>query len=380
MRFEYKSTSLKNMQVEVEPYTTSVNVQTGTQSGHMIHGGRISAIIVDGERIAPTGRFWESLYSRFNLNKAFFRYFGHDEVFKRISERGDDSVRLCIERTDSGPRLLAATGLNKPVLIYDDLMEILSRFNVDVTKIGYHDGIVRSTHTPRIGDYKFTIGGDDFRNRFELHAPIDGYGQPNLYLQLLRLICSNGMTGYANAFKTALQLGHGGDNTRYALMRALDGFTSDEGYAQMRERFDSATRSWASLREQQSLYQLLIRLPETTAESGFLQSFEQLTGRPVELYSRDPNLLTERKQRSLPVTCRIYEMMNFATELSTHKVSEASARKLDTWIGSMLSGEFDLEDTCDSFDDWRAFFVRDNAGKHTAAANARQATLDESKQ
>ena len=43
-------------------------------------------------------------------------------------------------------------------------------------------------------------------------------------------------------------------------MRALDGFRSDEGYAALRQRFEAAAKSWASVYEAQSLYRLLVRM------------------------------------------------------------------------------------------------------------------------
>jgi hypothetical protein len=48
--------------------------------------------------------------------------------------------------------------------------------------ICYVDGIVESTHVPRVGSGSFQIAGDEFSNRFLLAAPIDGYGLPNVYL------------------------------------------------------------------------------------------------------------------------------------------------------------------------------------------------------
>lgn len=386
MEFEYKQTSIGKLEVVMRP-VEPVRVKDRSMDGYVVHGGRtVDAILVDGEPIRPTNRFWSSLYARFNLNSAFFKFFDHAEVFSRIAEKeSNDKIRLCIERKpDAAPSLLAATGLNRPILIYDDLMDILEKFKVTDKDVRYDKGIVRSTHDPRIGGtMDFKIAGDDFRNKFELHAPIDGYGAPNLFLSLLRLICSNGAVGYAQAFRTTLQLGQGGDSTRFALMRALDGFTNEEGYAAMRERFDIAANSWASVHEQQSLYNLLIRLPESSEKgtgTSILRSYEDLTGRPSEIYHRDPNMFSDKKQRTLPVSCKVYDVINFATELSTHNVSEHSSRVLDAWVGELISNDYDLEDSADHFGDWREFFLRENQTKFASASRAREATEDDSKQ
>jgi hypothetical protein len=346
-----------------------------------VHGGKaVTKVLIGGEPFVPTGRFWTSLYSRFGLNNAFFKFFNHEEVFRRISEReSQDQVRITVERNalQGDPRLLAATGLNKPIVVYDDLMEILQSFQTDKGGVRYHDGVVVSSHEPRIGQSKFKIGVDDFSQKYELHCPVDGYGQPAVYLALLRWICSNGAVGFANAFKTSLVLGSGSDNTRYALQRALDSFTNDEGYAIMRGRFDTATRSWASIRERQDLYRVLLGLQtdpilrdtvkdwkQTTPEeasvsvaNSLLRAFGRTTGDPFEMYRADPHLMSPKRQRSLPVACRVYDMLNFATELATHHVSEAGARQLQAWVGNMLSSDYDLEDSADEFDNWRDLFL-----------------------
>ncbi len=364
---------------ELTPIERRFMVESG--GAILIHGGRmVRNVIIDGEPLAPSGRFWESLYSRFGLNASFFKFFNHLEVFKRISEREpNDKVRVAIERTQQGGRLLAATGLNKPVVVYDDLLEILESFQTEKSGIRYHNGVVVSTHTPRIGQSEFKIGADKFSNKYELHCPVDGYGQPSVYLSLLRYVCSNGAVGFANAFKTSLVLGSGGDNTRYALQRALDSFTNDEGYALMRGRFEAASRSWASIREQHDLYRVLLGLQSdkvlrdqmanwnapTAEEKGvsianaLLKAFGRVTGDPFEMYKADPNLMSSKKQRSLPVQCKVYDMLNFATELATHYVSEAAARQLQGWVGSLISTDYDLEDSADEFEDWRSLFLAD---------------------
>lgn len=380
---EYKVIPIQALSLDVvsTDEATHAERKLAKQTKMTVSGRVVRSIEVEGEKLAPTSRFWNSLYARFNINSAFFRFFDYDEVFKRISERSsNDLIRICIERTASGSRVLAATGLNRPVVFYEDLEEILSAYQSE-SGVKYADGIVTSIHTPHIGHNPFNLGGDQFRNQFMIHAPIDGYGQPNIFLSLLRLICSNGMTAMAQTFKTTLALGHGSDSVRTSLRRALEAFSNDEGYAIMRQRFEMATRSWASLREQQELYRLLLRMQsDTRLRSGamqaheytgilsdlseygsgggaILQAFNRMTGDPLELYHTDPNVLSDKRLRTLPVSCKVYDLLNFATEVGTHHVSESTNRSLQGWVGKMLSGEYDLEDSCDQFDDFKDRFL-----------------------
>jgi hypothetical protein len=358
---EYREVKLNQIQLDavVPQEISEADKRFLAQSGGAlpVHGGKsVRRVVVDGQPILPTGRFWTSLYSKFNLNTAFFKFFTHEEVFKRISERSNDALRITIEANQKGgdPRLLAATGLNKPVVLYDDLHGHLA-----VVRDGQGRHPVprrRGRQFAHAADRPEPVPGgrDKFSNKFELHCPIDGYGQPSVFLSLLRWICTNGAVGFAKAFQTSLALGSGGDNVHYTIHRALDSFTNDEGYAMMRGRFDMATRSWASIREQSELYNVLLRLqndpvlqtsikewnrarPEE-AEMGvanaLLKAFERTTGDPFTMYRAEPNLMSDKRKRTLPVQCKVYDMINFATELASHHVSEAGARQLRRGSGT----------------------------------------------
>jgi len=394
-KIEYRVLPLEslNLMAVKQEEASAFEVQKAKKSGSMLSGNVVKGIEIEGEEFTPTNRFWQSLYARFAINKSFFTFFNYDEVFKRVAEKASsDLIRVCIERNESGGgQLLAATGLNKPIVLYEDLEEILDAFKSE-GGIKYANGIVTSTHAPRVGYNPFSIAGDKFVNKFMLHVPIDGYGKPDIFLSLLRLICSNGMVGWAQTFKTSLALGHGSDSVRTSLRRALDAFSNDEGYAVLRNRFELATRSWASLREQQDLYRLLLRLqndeklraggPEPGQYTGILsdlanvvggdggdagnaggygsrvlRSFTHMTGDPYEIYHTDPNALSEKRLRTLPVGCKVYDLFNFATEVATHHVSESTGRSLQAWVGQMLSSDYDLEDSCDQFDDFKDRFL-----------------------
>jgi hypothetical protein len=170
------------------------------------------------------------------------------------------------------------------------------------------------------------------------------------------------MVAMARRFKTALSLGQGGDNIDFTLRRTLENFNNEEGYAILRERFERGAHSWASLAEQQELYKLLLGLQNDDKIKGdkfktIMADFRHLSGDIEHRYFGENTFTSPKKMRALPTAARVYELMNFATEIATHRVSEDSARKLNGWVGTMLSEDYDLEDSCDQFDDWRQFFA-----------------------
>ncbi len=380
--FEYTFSSVGDLIAQAE---------TDPKSGKRV----ASQILVHDEPLKPTERFWTSLYARYGFNKSFFRYFDHGEVFQRVSDvESQDQIRICIERDgNSGEnRLLAVSNPTKPIVRYDDLSETLDQYSGE--NIRYCDGVVESSHVPRIGANSFEISGDAFSNRFVMSTPIDGYGLPNIYLSLLRQICSNGMVGYARTFRSTLALGRGDDDVKYSIIRALDGFGNDEGYAALRQRFDAATKSWASVYEANSLYKLLVRSlacrhvgwqGEASGDNGIatllrprqaswdvgsdsesadeigspmIMAFHRMTGDISHIYGlANIDALSVKRQRTLPVSCTVYDLLNFVSEVATHHADEHGSRAAQSWLGTLISGEFDLENSCDSFDEFNDFFL-----------------------
>jgi hypothetical protein len=382
MRFDYTFAAVNELVVQ-----TKQEVRTGQPV--------VSAVLVGGEPLVPTERFWTSLYARFGFNGSIFRYFRHDEVLERIAQTETDRLRLCVERDQAGGtgRLLAVTSPGKPIIRYDDLMSTLTRYGGE--GVCYADGIVESTHVPRAGSGNFQIAGDEFSNRFVLAAPIDGYGLPNVYLSLLRHVCTNGAVGYAKAFRSSLALGRGNDDVNYSIMRALEGFNNEEGFAALRQRFEAAARSWASVYETQGLYKHLVKLlahrhvggdgaalvgsggiarllqaPDSPEQwpteatsldetgSPLITAFHRMTGDTSRLYGlANLDALSVKRQRTLPTKAKVYDLLNFASEVATHDADEYGSRSSQAWLGSLISGEYDLECSVDTYSDFKDFFL-----------------------
>lgn len=299
-------------------------------------------------RVQVSTRFMTSLTSRFGFSTNIFDYFSHDEVFNRISEvKNDDHIRLCLEKGNQAAgfegKLMGVSTPTKGVMFHETATNILGQYGGE--DIQYSNGIVTSTHTPRSGDGAVVIAGDKFSHRYQLHTPIDGYGRPNIYLSLLRHVCTNGAIGYTKAFKSELA---GGDDITATLIRALDGFDSSEGYDALRQRFDAASKSDASVRESTLLYKTIAGLHHTgdIRGQGIMGQFHKMTGDINAMYGlANIDALSDKKQRTLPVKCSTYQLLNFASELASHQTSPAGSMKLNAYVGGLLANEFDLEGT-----------------------------------
>lgn len=385
VRFDYTTVPINDLRVETE----------------LLKSGRKQAkkIFVNDEPITPTARFWSSLCARYQLSDAFYKYFDHAEVFDRIhAVEKNDRVRLCIERLTENDgkqtsRLLAASNPKRPLVVYDELIDKLEKYNG--ANVSYSNGCVESVHTPRIGASNFSVGGDLFGNRFCMSCPVDGYGMPSLFLMFLRMICENGIVGYTKTFRSQVALGKGDDDIMPSLVRALDGFNHDEGYAALRQRIEASQNSWASVYETTNLYKLLVKthsnnmisdlggvtpakasqisgllakpgrtsglglnLQESGTGSKLLAAFHRMTGDTAQLYGlANLDALTVKRQRTLPVKCSVYDAINFATEVATHYANPDGARRMQAWVGDMISTEYDLENTKSEMKQFADFHV-----------------------
>jgi len=209
------------------------------------------------------------------------------------------------------------------------------------------------------------------------------------------------MIGFAKAFRSQLSIGKGGEDVTPAITRALDGFGNDEGYAALRQRMEAATTSWASVYESNMLYQLLVKLhankqivgvdepslkkspglqgwalstPEGRAQSSLgedtdvigspvIKAFHTMTGDTSHLYGlANLDALSHKRQKTLPTKATVYDSINFATEVATHYASTEGSRRLNAWVGSLISGEYDMEGTKEKFEDFSDFLVTAKMG------------------
>lgn len=324
---------------------------------------RFTALNFNGEDLKPTRRFWRSFFQRFRISENVFRYFEPTEVFTRISQRAaNHRIRFCIERNaDKPPRLLSATTPGRPMIHFDEVQDLVEEY--DGTDVEYSNGVIISTHMPRSGAGQFEIGGDQFEHRFLMETPVDGFGHPRIHLSFLRMVCTNGMVGYSKAFRSDISLGK---DIRHCIVRALESYDNGEGYAALRQRFESAQTSWASIRECLQLYQAIsrVKLQGDRKPQGLLDDFRQMTGNLHMLYGlANLDAISSKRQRILPARCRIYDLLNFASEVGTHYATAEGNKAMQAFVGGLISDEYDMEGTAESTTEFSDFFMKSESSE-----------------
>ena len=290
------------------------------------------------------------------------------------------------ERRGKGAaRLLAVSHPNRPLLDHDQAVELLGRYHDGPgrdDRPAYHDGIVSSTHTPRHRARPArTSAPDRFHNPLRGRScPIDGFGQPRIFLALLRQICSNGAIGYARAFRSDIRIG---EDAVYTLDRPWASSTTKRDL----RRYGSASS------QRRSPGRRFMRPCNCTGCSPASGSpgrptrgnSSRLCGDLHALYGlANLESLSVKRQRMLPARCRVYDLLNFASEIATHRATAESRPRLQAYIGTLVSDEYDLEGTAEKVPEFKYLFLNlnlaeahdfENYGSHPVSNQRRRASL-----
>lgn len=325
----------------------------------------------DGRNMKIAPRFWNSLCSMYSMSQSTFDLFTHEEVFNRLAEtRNDGQVRITAEFDKGGERggihgtVLSVTKTNKPLLGVDDVEALVNKYKG--TRVRYSEGVITASFdcpfpTP------YTIANEEYAPRYTLKMPVDGFGLPITYLEMLRLICTNGMVGMSSAFREQFHLGKNDESVAFMLDKAMSTFSAEEEFHGISKRMDVAALSWSSLQESSVAYKALKEALEADkmtleAKTKIFDSFDKLCGHPLQFYkltSREE--LSARRAAAIPTKATVYDLVTFMTEISTHKVHTQDAKdRINRWCGDVLSREFDLERSKEQYSDIGAFFIENN--------------------
>ncbi len=313
--------------------------------------------------VCATDRFWRSLASKVGFSENIFKLFTHEEVWERIKQTraltnkntADDRLRLVVDGRNNSA--LAMTPAEKGYINYEKYLELATEHGGQ--GFSYGDGIITSVHDC-VDSPAMRIADEEFRPRIYVETPIDGYGHPNVYLGMLREICSNGIVAMASAFRTEVTTSQqvndvGQSPIMYTLDRMFETFSNDEGFDALARRLEAARTTPLSLSEASRFIRILQKY-RSKMDWEEIKGFEALLGDFCHEYGLvDPRQLSRKQMAILPTHATIYDTINFFTEITTHNTSGTNRndtrfnRKVQGEIGRVLASPsgFDLESTDD---------------------------------
>lgn len=302
----------------------------------------ITHIKYGGNKFNVSDRFLYSLSSRFGFSSSIFNIFTPTEVFERLQMV---SPRVDMRVVTFGGKCLAVSNPSKSYVDYDILASMLRSRAHKIQEFQFHDGIVRTIHRM---DETWDVNGDTFTQMFTLHTPIDGYGLPSIDLALQREASGAYLVASNKVFRSEIQLGDHNAKPEIPLGRAIDTFNNEEGFQSIRQRLESAQRSWASLNEVNTLYKTFNRAADQSS-GWWLKVHENLvkmSGRIDQTFGiATMESISTKKARLLPVQCTIADLINFAMEVASSRRFDVISKPIYAWVGNVLSNEYDLEST-----------------------------------
>ena len=69
--------------------------------------------------------------------------------------------------------------------------------------------------------------------------------------------------------------------------------------------------------------------------------------------------LSDKRRQILPSKARVYDIINFASEVATHHARPEGENRIQAFTGTLVADEYDLERTAETAGDFDAFFVDD---------------------
>ena len=328
---------LDSYQTKITHLKAMTPVYERTERGNGTAVDNIVGIQHDGVTYkVESDRFIGSLTSRFGFSPSVFSMFSPAEVFDRLqSRRANTAVRF----TTLGETALGIAKPQADVVAPASLAWALVDKNANLKGIKYKDGIVTTYHgvaNPEVNG--FSISGDSWDAGFVVNTPIDGFGNPAAYLELIRQVCTNGMMMISPAFRSEMRVN--GDPVPL-LRRVFSTYTNDQGIEVLNRRLETAKNTFASMREVDKMRKFV-----AIGSPAGLALGEMISQKVESFGLADVASLSEKRMAILPVNATVYDLINIATEAATHGTGGMmDNNRIYGFATNLLIDQSDLEGT-----------------------------------
>ena len=302
--------------------------------------GRFKAINIEGVEYAPTARFSKGLAQRMRVPLTVFDLFSPLEVVRRAAEKCPDlELRITVDENEKKALgLIEDKGHPIPAGAVESIMKNDSR----LVDFKYHDGVIEGMFD--LGE-KWEIANDsEYELRLQTTVPVDGMGTPEANLGHMRQVCSNGAVAFSTQFRTKMEVK---DNSGAHFQRLLQSFSNPQGVEMLHERLLAAIDTKASVGEVYAVDEYLRRQIRSAEDAMQVRErLQEVAGNPCVRYGvTDIGTIGVKRRSLLPVDCSVADLMNFATELSTHHAAiMKNPESVNSLVGKFYASGYDLEE------------------------------------
>ncbi|MFA5403986.1 MAG: hypothetical protein WC358_03525 [Ignavibacteria bacterium] len=320
----------------------------------------------NGITIKPSSRFWKSLFLEYELgtpSEKFFTYFPYEEVFDRIKQKTDSPLAaICLEYVPESGNQFIGYGISRKntQTRFDDVIAILERKQDDLKSYKFTNGVIEANYRAKDPISNFEIAGDAYNGFVQIHAPIDGLANPCTYLGAERLICTNGAIALSPVFRSQFKVAENGLKT---LETIIDSYRNENGFIQLRNRFANADLSYLSMREAfkiSKLFSTIMKdMPDNSKMHTAVWKFSDMLGEfAEELGISSLNQVSDKVASGIPMRPTVLSMIQLLTECSTHYLEGSDSVRVNTFVGGLISNNYDLELSKSQMGEYDAFLAR----------------------
>ena len=315
----------------------------------------IRTLTVDGVAFKPSTRFFKTLAAEMDVSYGVYALFTPQEVLARAAERNPNlRLRLTVD-TDAGTALGVTPdkGPAMPIRFIENVLREDGRLNA----LTYADGLLSAMLD--LGEGWNVNRDSDYRMHVRCRVPVDGVGMPDMSLSTWRQVCSNGAVAESPMFRSKMEIK---DNSGEHFRRLLASFSNPLGVEQLERRMCAAAETKASVGELVLLEGLIRRSVSNTRNQLLLRErLYEVAANPCVRYGvTDLSNIGAKKRALLPVGCSVSDLLNFASELTTHhRAMLKPSAPLETFFGTLLGKGFDLEDLYPNATRMADFYLKD---------------------
>ena len=188
---------------------------------------------------------------------------------------------------------------------------------------------------------------------------MDGIGDPSISLATLRQVSTNGAVAEGKLFTTKMVLK---DSSGAHFQRLLESFSNPDGVEAMEERLTEAASTKASVGEVLMLEGAIKKaVPDAKNQILLRERLYGVADNPCVRYGvTDLSAIGQKKRTLLPVGCSVADLMNFASELTTHHRDIIKGTKyVQAFYGSIMNKGCDLADLYPNAQKALGFYMKD---------------------
>lgn len=353
------------------------SVERTLESGALVRD--ITSVDYEGEKFAYSDRFGNSVLGLIGQSRSVFNMFAPAEVIDRAVSQNrfkNPIVKVtAITRHDGQREVLSVVNKDTQTIDSNLLLNVLEDSGVNPKHVAYADGKITTAHDPAVA-HNFLVMKDELSSKFVLNTPLDGYGSPDVFLAIIRAVCTNLNVFYNPIFRTHFKVGKG--DIGRAFGRFLSAFNNEEGFAAIQNRLEVAAETPASVANVLKLRDAFQGVwgtkenVDTTDRFRLREHFGALIRGGADQPSlhqvygvADFDEVPLKRQAQLAAKCSVYDLLNFVTEYSTHYVvGEQYRRRLNASIAEVYAdaGGFDLEGKRVDFGNPKGLWLPDPQG------------------